>query len=129
MTEANPEEEEPSPQEIAERIEKKQVDLQTAEVSLDTRTKKLEEKSEHQEVPKEEAAVKSSGITKKRPRDRHIAAGQRVKQQSRREESVNPEGSWSPPAGRCLAVQQWHGVEETYSGISGPKEILDRERK
>jgi hypothetical protein len=68
-----------SPQEITERIEKTQAELQTVEVSLDTRTKKLEEKSEHQEIPKEKAAVKSSRITKKRHRGRRIAAGRRVK--------------------------------------------------
>jgi hypothetical protein len=41
---------------------------------------------------------------------------------------VNPGGGWLLPAGRCLTVQQWHGVEETSSGISGPKEIVDHGR-
>jgi hypothetical protein len=108
MTEANPEEEEPSPQEITRRIEKTQVELPTVEASLDPLTKKLEEKSERQEIPKEgaavasleceeqgpkkwesgaerrevpteKAAVKSSRISKKRPRGLHIAAGRRVR--------------------------------------------------
>jgi hypothetical protein len=68
------------------------VELHPVEMSLDIRTKKLEEKSECKEqgpkesesgaerqVPTEEVAVKSSGITKKRPRGRRIAAGRRVR--------------------------------------------------
>jgi hypothetical protein len=107
MTEAIPEEEEPSPQEATERIEKTQVELPTVEVSPDTRNKKLEEKSEQQEVPKEgpaeahlecegqghkewksgaerqlvpmEEVTRNSSGTKKRPRGRRIAAGRHLK--------------------------------------------------
>jgi hypothetical protein len=38
-------------------------------------SKELESEVERRDVPTEEAAVKSSGRTKKRPRGRHIAAG------------------------------------------------------
>jgi hypothetical protein len=104
-TEANPEKEEASPQETGEWIEETPVELQIVEVSIDTRTEKLEELSERQEipmegaaaasleqdpkemesgserreVPKKEVAGKSSRVTKKRPRGRRTAAGRRVK--------------------------------------------------
>jgi hypothetical protein len=29
---------------------------------------------------------------------------------------LDPEGSWLPPAGRCLDVQQWHGARKTSAG-------------
>jgi hypothetical protein len=41
--------------------------------------KELESEAEHQMVPMEEAAVKSSRVMKKQYRGRHIAAGQHVK--------------------------------------------------
>jgi hypothetical protein len=28
---------------------------------------------------------------------------------------MDPEGSWLPPAGRCPAMQKWHGEKETSS--------------
>jgi hypothetical protein len=39
---------------------------------------------------------------------------------------VNPGGSWLPPARRCPAVQQWHGVRGASSGESRHAQILDR---
>jgi fused signal recognition particle receptor len=42
-------------------------------------SKEGESEAERREVPKEEVAVKSSRVTKKRPRGRRIAAGRRVK--------------------------------------------------
>jgi hypothetical protein len=38
---------------------------------------------------------------------------------------VDPGGSWLPPAGRCPAVQQWHGAREMSLGKFGPSEIVD----
>jgi hypothetical protein len=77
MTEANPEKEEPSPQEITEKIEKTQVELQTVEVSLDTRTKKFEEKLERQEIPNEGAAVASLECEEQGPKERESGVERR----------------------------------------------------
>jgi hypothetical protein len=41
---------------------------------------------------------------------------------------VDPGGCWLPPAGRCPAVQQWHGGREMFPEKFGPREIVDRGR-
>jgi hypothetical protein len=40
------------------------------------------------------------------------------------EKIVGPGGSWLPPAGRCPAVQEWHGIRGTSSRLSGPEPRL-----
>jgi hypothetical protein len=57
--------------------------------------------ADQQEVPTEEAAVKSSGTMMKPHRGRHLAAGRRGEPKELPEESVDPGGSWLPPAERC----------------------------
>jgi hypothetical protein len=83
--------------------------------------RELESGAEHQEVLKEEAAVRSSRAMKKRHRGRRIAAGRRDKPKELTEVIVNPGGGWLPPAGRCPAVQKWHGGRGTFLGKFGPR--------
>jgi hypothetical protein len=40
---------------------------------------------------------------------------------------VDPGRSWLPPAGRCPAVQPWHGARETSSEKLRPREYVDAE--
>jgi hypothetical protein len=47
---------------------------------LEPNPEKMESGTEYREVPKEEAAVKSSGTMKKRHKGRHLAAGRRGEQ-------------------------------------------------
>jgi hypothetical protein len=80
---------------------------------------------EHQEFPKVEAAVMPIGGPRKRRRVRYLAA---ERSQKWKERLGDPGGSWLPPAGRCPAVQKWHGEREIFSGKFGPRETVDRER-
>jgi hypothetical protein len=41
---------------------------------------------------------------------------------------VDPGGSWLPPAGRCPAVQQWHGAREISWEKLGPWKIVGHAR-
>jgi hypothetical protein len=83
---------------------------------------------EHQEIPKGEAAV----MRVKEPRS-GVGSGvwPRSAARSRKKgpgEIVGPGGSWLLPAGRCLAVQEWHGTGRASSEKLGPRKIVDRAR-
>jgi hypothetical protein len=81
------------------------------------------EAAEQREVPDEDAVVKPVKGRKKRHRGKRQAAGRRgkPKELTRRD--------WLLPAGRCPAVQQWHGVRGTSSRKFRHKEIVDRGKK
>jgi hypothetical protein len=61
---------------------------------------------EHQEVPMEDTTVMPVGQPRKRRRVCNLAA-------ERSGEKVDPGGSRLPPAGRCPAMQKWHGTRGT----------------
>jgi hypothetical protein len=67
-------------QEIVAKIDANQNKMEATVHSIRSDRKiqcRIENEVERREVPTEEASVKSSGITKKRHRGRHIAAGRR----------------------------------------------------
>jgi hypothetical protein len=88
----------------------------------------MQSEVEHREVLTEEVAVKSLGTMKKWHTGRHLAVGQCREPKELIEETVDPEGSWLPPAGRCSIMQQWYGTRETSSGRFRPREIVDHRR-
>jgi hypothetical protein len=75
------------------------------------------EVAQEDEVPTEDATVMLVGeLKKKRHRDRKLAAEcRRQKPKTSTREKMNPRKNWLPPAGRCPAVQQWHGAKGTSS--------------
>jgi DNA repair exonuclease SbcCD ATPase subunit len=75
---------------------------------------------EHQEIP--------IGGPRKRRRVRNLAAERRQKWRERTRGYRGSGRSWLPPAGRCPAVQKWHGEKETSSGKFGPWKSVDGER-
>jgi hypothetical protein len=84
---------------------------------------------EHQEISKEEAAVMPVGEPRKRRRVCSLAAERRQKRKERsRGNCGSRRKSRPPPAGRCPAMQKWHGEKGTSSGMFRPKETVDRER-
>jgi hypothetical protein len=82
---------------------------------------------EHQ-VPKEDAVVKSVKGRKKRSRGRKSTAGRRGEPKELTEKIVDPGGSWLPPAGRCLAMQQWHGEKGNSAEKVAHRKIVDGAR-
>jgi hypothetical protein len=68
---------------------------------------------EHQVAPKEDAIVKLVKGWKKRIEAGSQLQGNAESQRNLPEEIVDLVGSWLPPAGRCPAVQQWHGEKGT----------------
>jgi hypothetical protein len=84
---------------------------------METDTEKIEpdpgmmqSTEEHQEIPKGEAAVMPVGEPRKRRRVRSLAGERRQKRKKGPGEIVDRGGSRLPPAGRCFAVQEWHGT-------------------
>jgi hypothetical protein len=67
---------------------------------------------EHQEIAKEDAAVMPVGGPRKRGTVCNLAAERRQKKE-RTGEIVDVGGGRLPLAGRCPAVQKWHGKKET----------------
>jgi hypothetical protein len=88
----------------------------------------MQSTEERQEIPKVEAAVMPVGEPRKRCRVRSLAAERRQKRKERPRGHVDPGGSRLPPAGRCLAVQEWHGTGRASSEKLGPRKIVDRAR-
>jgi glycerol kinase len=64
---------------------------------------------EYEDILKREAAVMPVEEPRKRCRVCNLAAERNQKRKKRPGEIVNPGGSWLPPAGRCPAMQKWHG--------------------
>jgi hypothetical protein len=76
----------------------------------------MQSTEDHQEIPKGEAAVMPVGEPRKQRKVRNLAADRRQKRKERKAENVDPGETRLPPAGRCPAVQKWHGVKEISSG-------------
>jgi hypothetical protein len=71
----------------------------------------------HEDVPKEETAVKPFGEVKKRPWDRHLAIGCREKQKERTQGNC---GSRRKSPDRCRRMtrrQEWHGAGDTVVSV------------
>jgi hypothetical protein len=83
---------------------------------------------ERQEIPKGEAAVTPVGEPRKRSRVYNLAEERRQERKERTREIVDPEGSSLLPAGRCPAVQKWHGVKGNSSGRFGSRKTVNRGR-
>jgi hypothetical protein len=87
-----------------------ETEVYTQKIEPDPRM--MQSVAKHQEVPKEDAIVKLVKGQKKRHRGWKLAAGQHGEP---KELTRGICGSL-PPAGRCLAVQEWHGTRETSLG-------------
>jgi DNA gyrase/topoisomerase IV subunit A len=66
----------------------------------------MQSTEEHQEIPREEAAVLPVGEPRKRRRVCNLSAERRQRGRKGPEEIVSLGGSRPPPAGRCPAVQK-----------------------
>jgi hypothetical protein len=71
----------------------------------------MQSTEEHQDIPSEDVVRPVKGL-KKWGRSRKSTAGRHG-------------GSWLPPAGRCPAMQQWHGEKENSSEKVEFRKILD----
>jgi hypothetical protein len=83
---------------------------------------------EHQEIPKEEAAVMLVGKSRKRRRVCNLAAERHQKRKERTRGNRGSRRKSALPAGRCPSVQKWHGVKGTTSEKFGSWRSLDGER-
>jgi hypothetical protein len=87
--------------------------LGKAEVTdFKTNPEEMEYVAEHQEIPKEDAAVMPVEEPRKGRRVRNLAAERRQKMRERNREIVDKGESWLPPAGRCPAVQRGMAKKE-----------------
>jgi hypothetical protein len=68
---------------------------------------------EHQEIPKQEAAVMPIGGLRKRRRDRNLASGRRQKPKGRIRTSCESSRRLTVARRRCSVEQQWHEARET----------------
>jgi hypothetical protein len=84
--------------------------------------------ADHQVAPKEHAAVETGKLLKKRRRGRKPAAERRGEPKELTRRDCGSGRSWLPPAGRCPAVQQWHGGKGTSLDKLRPRKIVDRAR-
>jgi hypothetical protein len=57
----------------------------------------MESEAEHEEVPKEEAAVETFGVLKEQYRDQHLSIRRRDQQKNRPRVIVGPRRSWPLP--------------------------------
>jgi hypothetical protein len=74
------------------------------------------EAAQEDEVPAEDTTVMPvREPKKKRCRDRTLATECRCQKPNRHGRMVYPRKNWLPPAGKCPAVQQWHGARGTSS--------------
>jgi hypothetical protein len=83
---------------------------------------------DHQEFPKGEATVMPVGEPRKWRRVCKLAAEHRQKRKERTRGNRGSRRGQLPSAGRCPAVQKWHGEKGTSSGMFRPKELVDRGR-
>jgi hypothetical protein len=81
----------------------------TEATDLEAHPEEIVSDPEHQEVPKEEGAVKTSLTLKKWDRDGHLGTGHRGKPKERNQARTGRGGYWPPPAEGPPAVQKWHG--------------------
>jgi hypothetical protein len=81
---------------------------------IETSLKEMKAVVKHQEVPMEEAAVKSSGTMKRRHRGQHLAAGRHGEP---KELTQGECGSWRKLAATCRKVSRHAAVEQRKGNV------------
>jgi hypothetical protein len=82
---------------------------------LEANPEKMQSEAMHREVPKEEAAAKSSGALKKPHRGRQVAAGRCGQPEGRTRGNCGSRKKLAAAGRKRPAVQEWHGARYTSS--------------